>query len=585
MSILTTDGTGYAEQKLLDNWAAEYAKRAVKEHREATPADHPDGSVTTPKIGDGAVTAEKLASAAVTAPKLDDGAVTTDKLDDYCVTQMKLAQGAVSNNRLQNDAVDSRVLAADAVVMEHIKDGNVSTSKLGNYVVTNEKLANASVAERNISDKAVTTDKIADYAVGQQQLAQAAVSNNRIQSGAVDERTLADGAVTADKCAFYPYEYESYSGDLNSRLKTGLCIISNTSSSTASQYHYPKKGDTQYVGGFMYTAALSDSFISQVFIPTNVDAPTIAYRLMRKSGTSYVISDWSFVDEFADGSVTTEKIADYSVTQNKLAQACVSNNRIQSGAVDERCIEDGAVTAAKLSGTYLGLHTKSGTSYNTDLNTVTESGIYTAYCYDDLAASRHFPVINDVQCAAGTLLVMKNEVGTSASNASVTQMFIAAGTQDAASSGGTYVSGIAVRTLKYADSAYTPAAGWTDARGTGLAVYSEIPQRIGTWIDGTPVWRLAFDRQITPNASNDINIVIAKSDDNVRIIDRKAYVTLDHNVVDTGKVADSDVDATDLIWSNIGRGTMCIQKKSTGSPENYVYGYIDYATPESNLPE
>ncbi len=475
MSILTTDGTGYAEQKLLDNWAAEYAKRAVKEHREATPADHPDGSVTTPKIGDGAVTAEKLASAAVTAPKLDDGAVTTDKLDDYCVTQMKLAQGAVSNNRLQNDAVDSRVLAADAVVTENIKDGNVSTSKLGNYVVTNEKLANASVAERNISDKAVTTDKIADYAVGQQQLAQAAVSNNRIQSGAVDERTLADGAVTADKCAFYPYEYESYSGDLNSRLKTGLCIISNTSSSTASQYHYPKKGDTQYVGGFMYTAALSDSFISQVFIPTNVDAPTIAYRLMRKSGTSYVISDWKFADELANGSVTTEKIADYVVTQNKLAQGSVSNNCIQSGAVDTRCIADGSVTADKLA-------------------------------------------------------------------------------PDAIPSG-------------------------------ELAVYSEIPQRIGTWIDGTPVWRLAFDRPLTPNAVNNIDIAVAKSEENVRIINRQAYATLDHNMIDTGKVADSDVDATALIWTNYTNGTMRITKTNTGSPENYVYGYIDYATPESNLPE
>ena len=404
-----------------------------------------------------------------------------------------------------------------------------------------------------IADKTITNSNIADYAIGQNQLAQACIPNNRIQNGAVDDRCIASGAVktdkieddavTLEKCGFSPYVYESYAGDLDSKINTGLYIISNTSSSTAAQYHYPKKGGTQYVGGFMYTAALSDSFISQVFIPTNVDAPTIAYRLMRKSGTSYVISDWKFVDELADGSVT----------------------------------------AAKLSETYLGLHTKGDTSYNADLNTVTESGIYTAYCYDDLAASKHFPAINDVQCAAGTLLVMKNEVGISDPNGPVTQVFIAIGTQDAAAGDGTCVSGIAVRTLKYADSAYTPVTDWTDVRGTGLAVYSEIPQRIGTWIDGTPVWRIAFDEDLDGEVTT-FDLKIAKTNENVLILSRSAYTTANNDdIIDCAKIYEELDDAATWTVNVSAQGTLQIRDIHPSS--DHLYGFVDYATPEDNLPE
>lgn len=53
-------------------------------HRTASVLDHPDGSVTTPKLADGAVTNIKLA----------DGSVSTSKLADNSVTAAKLAPGA-----------------------------------------------------------------------------------------------------------------------------------------------------------------------------------------------------------------------------------------------------------------------------------------------------------------------------------------------------------------------------------------------------------------------------------------------------------------------------------------------------------
>ena len=45
---------------------------AIKKHKEANPIDHPDGSVTTPKLRDQSVTTPKLADKSVTAAKLAD---------------------------------------------------------------------------------------------------------------------------------------------------------------------------------------------------------------------------------------------------------------------------------------------------------------------------------------------------------------------------------------------------------------------------------------------------------------------------------------------------------------------------------
>lgn len=45
---------------------------AIKAHKNANPIDHPDGSVTTPKLRDKNVTTEKLADKSVTAAKLAD---------------------------------------------------------------------------------------------------------------------------------------------------------------------------------------------------------------------------------------------------------------------------------------------------------------------------------------------------------------------------------------------------------------------------------------------------------------------------------------------------------------------------------
>ena len=82
---------GYSEKEKELNWAAEYAKREIKKHREAVPIDHPDKSVTTEKIAAGAVIAEKIATDAVTTAKIASGAVNVNKIADGHVILKKLS--------------------------------------------------------------------------------------------------------------------------------------------------------------------------------------------------------------------------------------------------------------------------------------------------------------------------------------------------------------------------------------------------------------------------------------------------------------------------------------------------------------
>ena len=235
MSIIITNGCDCAEKELLNNWAAEYNKRAIEDHKTAEIIDHPDGSVTTDKIKDGAVITDKIANAAVTETKLGNSAVTTDKLKDGSVTRDKIASNAVSNLNIADQSVNSRNIVDSAITTDKIGYGAVTETKLADGAVTADKIAGSSVTEIKLADSAVTSDKIADNAVNSSKLADGAVksesiqqnavmnshilngavtsdklaigsvNNNRIVNGSVDTRTLADGAVTPEKTTFRNY--------------------------------------------------------------------------------------------------------------------------------------------------------------------------------------------------------------------------------------------------------------------------------------------------------------------------------------------------------------------------------------------
>lgn len=573
MSVLGTDGIDYSEKKLLDNWAAEYAKRAVKEHRTKSPLDHPDKSVTSSKLGDSSVTTEKIASGAVVGSKIGSKAVTTDKVDDYAITTVKIAQGAVNNNRIANGAVDGRCIADDAVTTDKLADKAVTGDNIANNTIKAENMAPNAIKEAAIEDGAVTSGKIADYAVGQQQLAQGAVSNNRIQNDAVDERCIAPNSV-----------------------------------------------------GF--------------------EALKVA-----SVGNAAIIPGCIQNRHMADDSIGTNELINGAVTGIKIATDAIIWQKIADGAVITDKIADGAVTAEKLAEEYAKSAGSGSTIQNVDLDTLTQNGIYSVFCDHEKSEEYHFPQLTvsggiEIGAHEGSIIVTENLDGCSQlyinygmdsigddtakptiayrtlnnnsgtwivdsdwkftddiANGSVTTDKVAdyAITQgklaQAAVANNRIASGAvdarclasnAVTTDKVADKAIT-AAKIADGviQSAGLITYSTTPQRIGTWIDGTPVWRLAFEAEVAADTTDEIIITFAADDDNVRVLLCKVWLTMVSEGYGVSNIDSHEVDPNGektyyATMSSAGKLSII---KGTASPENRVYGYIDYATPESNLPQ
>lgn len=125
-----------------DNWdkidkAIGDTSDAIKKHKEANPIDHPDGSVTTPKLRDKNVTTEKLADKSVTAAKLaDDINMKLDnsyvkKAGDTMTGDLNIATSAVI--KLQRKAGGGYHTISDGGV-----DNNATNLDLGNIQYTRE---------------------------------------------------------------------------------------------------------------------------------------------------------------------------------------------------------------------------------------------------------------------------------------------------------------------------------------------------------------------------------------------------------------------------------------------------------------
>ena len=115
--------------------------------------------------------------------------------------------------------------------------------------------------------------------------------------------------------------------------------------------------------------------------------------------------------------------------------------------------------------------------------------------------------------------------------------------------------------------------------------YSETPLQIGTWIDGTPVWRLAFEAEVTADATDEVLITFAASDNNVRVLLCKVWLTMVSEDYGVNNIDSYEVDPNGektYYSTNSNAGILSIVK-GTATPENRVYGYIDFVTPESNI--
>ena len=107
--------------------------------------------------------------------------------------------------------------------------------------------------------------------------------------------------------------------------------------------------------------------------------------------------------------------------------------------------------------------------------------------------------------------------------------------------------------------------------------YSQIPVRIGTWIDGTPVWRAAFKVELTESIKSD-NCFDVFSD--LAIVHDSDYVALvigGFACIDNGSVVDNNTTVLDahgeFSWNVINPDA------------EYITGYIDFVTPADNIIE
>lgn len=110
-----------------------------------------------------------------------------------------------------------------------------------------------------------------------------------------------------------------------------------------------------------------------------------------------------------------------------------------------------------------------------------------------------------------------------------------------------------------------------------LDIYSTTPRRIGTWIDGTPIWRVAFQQAFTEADIENMSFTIpvpVKNKDHVFVTDEscKIYYT-SPSIVDDIAVAPSN-----YLICNISEKLPMKPTTADG-----FYGWIEFATPYSNM--
>ena len=304
MSIIITDGTGYAEKELLDNWAAEYAKRELNKHREEYIIDHPDNSISGEKIIDGAISNAKLASNAVATKNIQSGAITSDKIGSDAVTTEKLVNDVVTADKLADNAVATGNIQVHAVTTDRLAYKSVTTNELGDKVVTTRTLADKCVTNYQMGDNAVETYAIKDKAVTTNKIADYAVTTIKLGQGAVDTRTIADAAVTADKLS-EKYIKAKESTVLDQEFPDGdySTIIYRIEDS----YEDPNKGLTETCSHYILSGVKDDEYVWEKILTGTISSENTSF--CGYSTTPVRIGTW------IDGTPVWRKAFDTTLTE------------------------------------------------------------------------------------------------------------------------------------------------------------------------------------------------------------------------------------------------------------------------------
>ncbi|MGM9937144.1 MAG: hypothetical protein ACI38A_07345 [Candidatus Ornithomonoglobus sp.] len=359
--------------------------------------------------------------------------------------------------------------------------------------------------------------------------------------------------------------------------------------------------------------------------------------------TAVSVHKTAAVLDHPNGSVTNEKLADYCVNTIKIAQGAINNNRISNGAVDARAILDGSVTTAKIAdGAVTAEKLADGSVTNEKLadGSVTAdkladicimpemledksvtiekladslrssydgtTGVLTAPILKELSINSGQPYNLDVAEINGHPL----RDDTARAEAAKATKFYVSDSAPTYTTAGNIGDIAAVKTDSETDP-YNPIymclgkvskivlADGRTLGGTGLykwinisepmsAVaqlqqYSTIPQRIGTWIDGTPIWRQAIPpvKIESPGVIHVADYLSVNGDADVIIL--KSDVFVQNNMSDCDSEATADTETYELKCENRLIHIKSIDDSVYSDHPQMWYGVVEFVSPESNI--
>ncbi|MGN0183356.1 MAG: hypothetical protein ACI4DP_13255 [Candidatus Ornithomonoglobus sp.] len=332
-----------------------------------------------------------------------------------------------------------------------------------------------------------------------------------------------------------------------------------------------------------------------------------------------------------NGSVTNEKLADYCVNTIKIAQGAINNNRISNGAVDARTILDGSVTTAKIADGAVTAEKLADGSVTAgkladicitpemleDKSITIEkladavrssydgtTGILTAPILKELSISSGQPYNLDVAEINGHPL----RDDTARTEAAKATKFYVGDSAPTYTTAGNIGDIAAVKTDSETDP-YNPIymclgkvskIVLEDGRvlgGTGLykwinisepisvvaqlQQYSTTPQRVGTWIDGTPVWRMAFQRKLTDDEISDMVATVSLPVSNLNnckgIVNSYAEAIAYMDDTPVACIIDNNPLEHDDAWNAFVLTTYIANNREG------IQGWIEFIAPESEI--
>ena len=275
---------------------------------------------------------------------------------------------------------------------------------------------------------------------------------------------------------------------------------------------------------------------------------TTRYLIQQDDGNTveYIFYDGKFICAGrGGGSITADDIADGIITEDKLSFNAFETHTMPSEPGPDSCTE---------SGQYV-FHAASSTS----------------------TAGYGFPEINGDVWSIGTLYVGSNGLF-------LTQLFVSAtdkgmAYRTARTSGDEFSfsdwqeigndddSTVLIGTDDIANGAVTP-------EKATFTQYSNTPVLIGTWVDGTPVWRQSYAHELT--AADISDTVVSFHLSVVNMANIKAYL---------GSHFTTAINNDYAAWHTLeeDNSPYCMKLRANSREGDMVYGYIDYVSELMNM--